>query len=87
MNEPKSERSKAPLSPADMVREIVGAITKMEYEGDCRAIAAIVIDKDGDIHRLSACRGQTDLVTLIGGTVTLQHKLMGDTRALKKERD
>jgi hypothetical protein len=79
--------SKASRTPAEMVHDIVGDIAKMEYAGDCRAIAAIVIDKDGDIHRLSAYRGQIDLVTLIGGTVTLQHKLMDDARPRKKASD
>lgn len=83
MNKP--ERPKAMPTVAEMVQSIVSDIVEMESTGNCRAIAAVVIDKDGDVHRLSAYGPQTDLVMLMGGTVALQHKLVRGTRPGKKE--
>jgi hypothetical protein len=77
----------AQQSPAELVKETVGEISKMEYAGDCKAIAAVVIDKDGGLHRFFACRKQSDIVALLGGTVLLQQKLVSDVIPFKKERD
>jgi hypothetical protein len=83
----KSEGPKSFRTPTERVHDVVIDIAKMEHAGDCMAIAAVVIDKNGTIHRLAACGSQVDLVSLIGGTVTLQHKLIGETQPRSKGSD
>src|SRR4051794_32722003 len=82
MNAPSKTKTRA---AAEAVHEFVATIARMESEGNCRGIAAVVIDQKGDVHRLTAYASMQDLVTLLGGTVTVQHKLMSGIQPFQHE--
>lgn len=70
----------------DLVRQIVSEISAMEYSGDMRAIACVVIDKDGDLRTLQAFSEGTKL-PLLAGCAVLQSNLISDMRSFDKPRD
>lgn len=75
----------APPHP-QVVKEIVGEIAAMEYAGDCKGIAAVLIDKDGDVRTLIAYNdGQR--MPLIAGASILQHQMIAEARTFNKVRD
>lgn len=79
------EQAPPPGEPA-VVKSIVGEIAAMEYAGDVKAIAAVVIDRDGDVRTLVAYNdGQRLPIT--AGVAYLQHQVIGEARTFNKKRD
>lgn len=68
---------------AELVKKIVGEIAAMEYAGDCKAIAAVVIDKDGDVRVLTAFQ-EGAKVSIIAGCAILQRHIMDCLVAIDK---
>jgi len=63
------------------VKTIVGEITTAQYEGEIRAIAAVVIKKNGDVRTLVAY--QEGALRILAGTVVLQHQLVNDIKPVE----
>lgn len=59
----------------ELVKQIVGEIAALEYAGDVKAIAALIIDGDGDVRVMTAFSEGTKLA-IIGGTLVMQRHLM-----------
>ncbi len=51
------------------VKQIVGEISAMEYSGDMRVIAAVVIDKDGDVRTLIIYNEEYKLPIIAGVSI------------------
>jgi hypothetical protein len=66
-----------------MVKQIVGEIAAMEYAGDVVAIAAVVIDADGDCRVLTAF-GEGTKLPIIAGTVVMQRQLFDHMVVIQK---
>lgn len=69
-----------------VVKEIVGEIAAMEYAGDVKAIATVIIDKDGDVRTLVAYN-EGHKLPIIAGASILKHQLIGESRTFNKARD
>ncbi len=83
----RAYRDKAMTNPA-VVKQMVGEIAAMEYSGDMRAIAAVMIDKDGDVRTVIAYNEGCKL-PIIAGVSILQSQLLSEARAcdMPKPRD
>jgi hypothetical protein len=77
---------KAPEAKPAIVKSIVGEIAAMEYAGDIKGIACVVVDRDGDLRTLVAYNEGTKL-TIIAGTGLLQHQVIAEARTFNKARD
>ena len=66
------------INPA-AVKQIVGEIAGMEYSGDMQAIAAVVIDKDGDVRTLFTYNEGFKL-SIIAGVSILQDQILDEAR-------
>lgn len=71
---------------AELVKTIVGEIAAMEYAGDVKAIAAVVIDRDGDVRCLNAFT-QGSKLAIIAAVVVLQRHILDQVEPIKKDRD
>lgn len=69
---------------ADLVKKIVGEIAAMEYAGDVKAIASVVIDKDGDIRVLTAFQ-EGQKIAIIAGCSILQRHVMECLKVIDKK--
>ena len=78
------ERNSGP-SP-QVVKEIVGEIAAMEYAGDVKAIAAVIVDKDGDVRTLVAYNDGLKM-PIIAGCSILQRQVIDEAKAFGKKRD
>ena len=58
----------------------------MEYAGDMRAIACVVIDKDGDVRTLTAYN-EGHKLPIIAGCSILQNQVIGEAKTFNKDRD
>jgi len=58
---------------ARLVKTIVGEISAMEYAGDVKAIAAVVIDKDGDVRVLTAFQEGAKIPIIAGCSILQRH--------------
>lgn len=77
---------KAPPAHPEVVKTIVGEIAAMEYAGDIKAIACVVIDKDGDVRTFLAYN-EGQKLPLTAGSLYLQHELVAEARTFNKKRD
>lgn len=82
MAEQNGERQALPA----VVKTIVGEIAAMEYAGDVKAIAAVVIDKDGDVRTLLAFNEGFKL-PVIAGCAILARDVIDQATAFTKARD
>jgi len=71
---------------AQMVKTIVGEMAAMEYAGDVKAVAAVVIDRDGDVRCLNAFTQGTKLA-IMAGVVVLQRHILDQVTPIQKDRD
>lgn len=69
-----------------VVRQVCGEIAAMEYSGDIKAIAAVLIDKDGDVRTLIAY-DDGHKMPIIAGAAILQNQIISEARETKKARD
>lgn len=76
----------AGLSGPQMIKQIVGEIAAMEYAGKVNAIAALVIDDDGDLRVMTAFTEGTKM-SLLGASIILQRQMMEQVVVIKKDRD
>ena len=58
----------------------------MEYAGDMKAIACVLIDKDGDVRTLIAYN-EGQKMPIIAGCSILQHQVISEARTFNKKRD
>lgn len=70
----------------EVVKQIVGEIAAMEYAGDVKAIAAVIVDKDGDCRTLVAYNDGQKL-PIIAGCSILQQQVISEASAFNKARD
>jgi len=77
---------KAPEAHPAVVKQIVGEIAAMEYSGDMQAIAAVIIDRDGDVRTLVAYNDGAKM-PIIAGCSILQHQVISEARTFNKARD
>lgn len=77
---------KPPEPTPQVVKFIVGEIAAMEYCGDLKAIACVVIDRDGDVRTLTAYNDGFKL-PIIAGCSILSHQIIGEARTFNKSRD
>ena len=77
---------KSPEELPNVVHQIVGEIVAMEYDGDCKAIAAAIIDKDGDVRTLVAY-DEGYKIQIMGGAAILQNQIFAEMRIFDKKRD
>ena len=82
MQERNAERPALP----QVVKAIVGEVAAMEYAGDVRAIAAVVVDKDGDIRTLLAYNDGLKM-PIIAGCSILQRQVVDEATVINKKRD
>jgi hypothetical protein len=62
-----------------VVKSIVGEIAAMEYAGDVKAIACVIIDSEGDVRTLTAYN-EGFKMPIIAGCSILQHQVIGEAR-------
>ncbi len=76
------------MTNAAAVKQIVGEIAAMEYSGDMQAIAAVVIDKDGDVRTLISYNEGYKL-SIIAGVPILHSQILDEARTCNspKHRD
>ena len=79
------EQKPRPGEPA-VVKAIVGEIAAAEYAGDVKAIACVIIDKDGDVRTLVAY-SDGHKIPIIAGCAILQHQVVAEARTFNKSRD
>lgn len=60
---------------SELIRTVVSEISRMAYEGDVRAIAVVIVDKDGDLRTMFANQPKTKL-PMIAGVAVLQREAM-----------
>ena len=77
---------KPPPGEPAVVKQIVGEIAAAEYAGDIKAIAAVYVDKDGDVRTLVAY-GESHKLSIIAGASVLQHQVIGEARTFNKARN
>lgn len=73
-------------APPQVVKDIVGEIAAMEYAGDVKAIACVIIDRDGDVRTLVAYNDGAKM-PVIAGCAILQNQIISEARAFDKKRD
>lgn len=78
--------SNEPASGPEAVKTVVGELSAMEYAGDVKAVAIVIVDRDGDLRTLTAWNEGTKLPLLAGLTVT-QHNMISDMAPKLKARD
>lgn len=79
--------ARAPQAPnPGVVKQICGEIAAMEYSGDIKAIAAVLIDKDGDVRTLIAY-DDGHKMPIIAGAAILQNQIISEANEIKKVRD
>lgn len=83
---PEQERVGVPAAQPEIVKQIVGEIAAMEYAGDMKAIAAVVIDNDGDVRTLVAYN-EGQKLNIIAGCSILVHQVVAEARTFNKKRD
>lgn len=71
---------------AALVKTIVGEIAAMEYAGDVQAIAAVIIDRDGDVRALNAF-SQGAKLPIIAAIAVLQRQVLDQVVPIEKNRD
>lgn len=76
----------SPEPHPQVVKEIVGEIAAMEYAGDMKAIACVIIDRDGDVRTLVAYN-EGQKMPIIAGCAILQHQTISQARTFNKARD
>lgn len=74
------------MNHPQVVKEIVGELAAMEYAGDMRAIACVVIDKDGDVRTLVAYNEGHKLPIIAGASILL-NQVIGAAYEVRKVRD
>jgi hypothetical protein len=67
-------------------RSIVADLVDMEYRGDMQAIAAAVIDRDGDVRTLIGFGGNVR-IALAGAIALMQHQHLAAMQPMDKPRD
>lgn len=75
-----------PSSGREAIKTIVGELAAMEYAGDVKAVAIIIIDRDGDLRTLTAWNNGTKL-PLLAGLSVVQHNMITDMAVVNKSRD
>lgn len=69
-----------------LIRTVVSEISRMEYEGDVRAIACVIVDKDGDLRTLFANQPKTKLPMIAGVAVLKKEIIAAMMQPIVKDR-
>ena len=69
----------------DALHDIVGEIVLGEHRGDIRAIACVVVDRDGDIRTL-VCYDNGQKLPILAGVLVLQNQVVNKIQTFEKDR-
>lgn len=71
---------------SELIKAVVGEISRMQYEGDMQAIACVIVDKDGDLRTMFSFQPKQKLPLLAGATI-LSRAVTDACTAFTKQRD